>query len=57
MSKLTFAQDVNTLKYLYTDQLEYLLHEHNITKEEVGLILKQLGFQEIVAEPLEQEDE
>ena len=56
MSEFTFAQDVHTLKYIYGEQMGYLISKHQITIEQAREIMIKLGFEKGLDKQLQQED-
>ena len=44
MSACSFAEEVNTTKYLYRELFDYLIKKHNIHEEEGLKVLEQIGF-------------
>jgi hypothetical protein len=44
MSEFSFAQDVNTLKYINGKDLQFLVEKHGITMEQAMDVMQKLGF-------------
>ncbi len=45
MSVVSFIEDISTLKYIYKDQIDYLLEKHRVKFEDVSDAMLKLGWE------------